>query len=83
MDRPWAQVPLKREQALLFGQTLDEAVAPEHPIRVLDALLRQLDWQEWEAQYAGRRGQPPIHPRHVAGVILYGIMRGVRSSREL
>lgn len=83
MDRPWAQVPLKREQALLFGQTLDEAVARAHPIRVLDVLLNQLDWQEWEAQYAGRRGQPPIHPRYVAGAILYGIMRGVRSSREL
>lgn len=83
MDRPWAQVPLNREQTLLFGQTLDEAVAWGHPIRVLDGLLHQMDWREWEAQYAGRRGQPPIHPRYVAGAILYGIMRGVRSSREL
>ena len=40
MDRPWAQVPLKREQALLFGQTLDEAVACEHLIRALDVLLK-------------------------------------------
>ncbi len=28
-------------------------------------------------------GQPPIHPRVMAGVILYGLMRRIRSSRQL
>ena len=83
MDRRWAQPLLRREQQVLFAQTLDEAVPSEHPIRMLDAVLQQLDWDAWEAQYARRLGQPPIHPRYLAGAILYGLMRGVRSSREL
>lgn len=83
MERRWAQPLLRREQQVLFAQTLDEAVPSEHPIRMLDTVLQQLDWHEWEALYAQRLGQPPIHPRYLAGAILYGLMRGVRSSREL
>jgi hypothetical protein len=30
-----------------------------------------------------KRGQPPIHPRVIAGVILYALTRGLRSSRVL
>jgi transposase len=83
MEKRWAQAPGRRDQLLLFGQTLDDAVAADHPIRVLDRCLDGVDWGPWEARYAGRRGQPPIHPRLLAGAILYGLLRKIRSSREL
>jgi transposase len=37
----------------------------------------------WEAVYPRKKGQPPIHPQHMAGIILYGMYRGIRSSRKL
>jgi transposase len=38
---------------------------------------------DWEFHYPRKRGQPPIHPKQVAGAILYGMYRGIRSSRRL
>jgi len=83
MDKRWAQARAPREQLVLYPQMLDESVSSEHPIRILDALLKELDWTGWEARYNGHRGQPPIHPRVVAGAVLYGMIRGVSSSRQL
>lgn len=79
----WARAPRKREQIVLFAPTLDATIGEDHPVRLFDEILRECDWQSWEARYHGRKGQPPIHPRVVAGVILYGLTRGVRSSRHL
>jgi transposase len=79
----WAKPPAPRHQLVLISQTLDDAIAEDHPIRLLDALLDQIDWRPWEARYDGHRGQPPIHPKRIAGAILYGLIKRIRSSREL
>ena len=42
-----------------------------------------MDWSKWEQKYHGYRGQPPIHPRLMAGAILYGLIKNIRSSRQL
>jgi transposase len=83
MDKRWAQAPGRRDQLLLYGESLDDAVPQGHAVRVLEDCLALVDWGPWEARYAGRRGQPPLHPRLLAGSMLYGLMRGIRSSREL
>ena len=79
----WAKPALGRDQMLLFSPTLDDAISGDHPVRLLEELLRAQDWSAWEQQYDGRRGQPPIPPWVMAGVILYGLMRRIRSSRQL
>ncbi len=79
----WATPPAPRRQFVVIGQTLDDVVHPAHPIRTLDALLDEVDWRPWEARYNGHRGQPPIHARLIAGAILYGLVKRIRSSREL
>ena len=79
----WAKPGLDRLQALLFYPTLDESVSEHHPVRALDQILRALDWSDWIQEYNGRVGQPPIPPWVMAGVILYGLMRRTRSSRQL
>ncbi len=58
-------------------------IAADDPVRVVDEVLAGLDWSAWEAEYDGTRGQPPIHPRFVAAAILYGLSRGIRSTRKL
>jgi transposase len=79
----WAKPTLDRHQAVLFSPTLDDSVGNDHPVRLLDEMLNGLDWSAWESEYDGRKGQPPIPPWIMAGVILYGLMRGIRSSRML
>lgn len=67
-----------------MGPSLDERIGRDHGIRVLDALLAELDWSEWEGRYAPSvAGRPPIHPRLMAGAILYGLLKKIRSTREL
>ncbi len=79
----WAKPGLDRQQALLFYPTLDQSVSDGHPVRHLDEILRGLDWSSWKQEYDLHRGQPPMPPWMMAGVILYGLMRRIRSSRHL
>lgn len=79
----WDRAPMSREQIVLFAPTLDSAIPENHSVRLFDEILRACCWSEWEAKYNGRRGRPPIPPRVVASVLLYGLSRGVRSSRHL
>lgn len=79
----WAQPPITREQIVLFAPNLDSMIAEDETVRLIDEVLRQRDWSAWEAHYDGTCGQPPIHPRVLAAAILYGLCRGIRSSRKL
>ena len=75
----WDEPPMNREQIVLFAPMLDSVIKEDHPARLVEEILRPLDWAEWEARYNGRLGRPPIHPRILAGIILYALTRGVRS----
>lgn len=79
----WDQAPQKRDQLVLFPTTLDSVIPEDHPVRLFDEILQGQDWSEWIAKYNGQRGRPPYPPRVMAGVILYGLTRNVRSSRHL
>jgi transposase len=74
---------MNREQIALFAPTLDSMISDDDPVRLFDEVLAGVDWCSWEAEYNGSKGQPPIHPRYVAAGILYGLCRGIRSSRKL
>jgi transposase len=79
----WAQAPIDRDQVVLFAPTLDASISADHSVRLFDEALRRIDFSSWEARYVRCEGQPPIHPRVMAGVILYGLSLGIRSSRRL
>lgn len=79
----WARAAESRQQLVLFPTRLDDVVPAEHPVRLLDEILSRLDWSAWERLYHLRRGQPPFHPRVLAGVLLYGLLTRVRTSRAL
>ena len=76
----WAKPRMARDQMVLFSPTLDASISDDHPVRLLDELLHGLDWSAWEVEYDGRKGQPPIPPWVMAGVLLYGLMRGSAQS---
>lgn len=79
----WKDAPQPRHQIVLFSETLEDRLPPEHPVRMVDEVLDQLDWSQWESQYNGAVGQPPIHPSYLCKAILFGIIRGILSSRKL
>ncbi len=58
----FASPPLGRDQLVLFPQKLDDVIASDHPVRLLDDILDRVDWSSWEEAYVLVRGQPPIHP---------------------
>jgi transposase len=79
----WAEPFLDRERTRLFSPTLDSMIDEDDPVRLVDEVLAEVDWSNWEAKYNGHRGQPPIHPRYIAEAILYAMYRSIRSSRKL
>lgn len=79
----WQDAPTPREQIVLFTTSLEERIPPDHPVRLLDEILDRLDWNEWEAVYDGKHGQPPIHPSVLAKVLLFALIRRIRSSRQI
>ena len=79
----WAHAPQPRNGLVLFQTKLDEIIPEDHTVRLLDSMLSRLDWTAWEAQYRLLKGMPPIHPRVLAGVLLYGLLKRVRTTRGL
>ena len=79
----WAKPPVARGQRVLFATRLDEVLAAGHPARMLDEILARIDGSPWEAGYDLKKGQPPIHPRVLASVVLFGLLTRIRSSRML
>jgi transposase len=80
----WADAPLDRYRVPLYARTLDATIDEDDSVRLVDEVLAATDWSAWEAEYGPRgRGQPPIHPRHLAAAILYGLYRGIRSTRKV
>jgi transposase len=79
----WQDAPLPREQIVLFPTALEELIPADHPVRLVDEILARLDWSEWEATYHGAFGQPPIHPSVLAKILLFAMIRKIRSSRQI
>jgi len=79
----WARAEIDRDQIALIPTTLSDRIPENHSVRLFWELLGTYDWRVWESGYCGCHGQPAIHPRIVAGVLLYGLTQGIRSSRRL
>lgn len=79
----WQDAPLPRNQLVLFQTTLEERIPENHPVRLLDEILDEMDWTEWESKYVGDFGKPPIHPSVLCKVLLYAMTRRIRHSRQI
>ena len=82
-DGYWADPVIERDRVRVYSPTLDSMIGADDAVRLVDEVLSQVDWSSWEAEYERKRGQPPIHPRYIAGALLYGMYRGIRSTRRL
>src|SRR5919109_630604 len=61
---------------------LEAALPPEHPVHVFVDLVRSIDLGHFVIP-PGPKGEKPYHPHALFGVLAWGYLHGVRSSRKL
>jgi hypothetical protein len=61
---------------------LEEELPSEHPVHVFVDLVRSIDLAHFVIP-PGPKGEKPYHPHALFGVLAWGYLHGVRSSRKL
>ena len=74
-----------RSQGTLLPETIDEYVAEENPVRVIEAFVEALDLAG--LGFAGvepkATGRPAYHPATMLKIYLYGYLNRIQSTRRL
>src|ERR1700710_1987837 len=75
-----------REQGSFLPRRIEDYVAPDNPVRAIEAYVCALDLAALGFRHAegdGGAGQPPFDPADLLKLYLYGYLNQVRSSRRL
>jgi len=74
-----------RQQAVLFPERLDDWIADDNPVRVIDAFVEELDLKGlgFEGAVPAETGRPAYHPSTLLKIYIYGYLNRVQSSRRL
>ena len=68
-----------------YFATLEDQVAADNPVRLMDAFIDKLDLQQlgFSKTVHHREGRPPYAPAVLLKLYLYGYLNKIRSSRKL
>ena len=74
-----------RSQVTLLPECLDDYIAEDNPVRVVDAYVEELDLQElgFEGAEPAVTGRPAYHPAVLLKIYIYGYLNRIQSSRRL
>jgi len=74
-----------RQQTSLFPERLDEYIGEDNPVRVIDAFVDGLDFQQlqFERAVAKATGRPGYKPSTLLKLYIYGYLNRIQSSRRL
>ncbi|WP_331373358.1 IS1182 family transposase [Sinorhizobium chiapasense] len=72
----------RREQSFL-PECLDDYVAEDNPVRVVDVFIDELDWSGLGFAAPAATGRPGYNPATMLKLYLYGYLNQVQSSRRL
>jgi transposase len=74
-----------RRQSLLLPESLDDYVAEDNPVRVVEVFIDELDLGAlgFEGVQPASTGRPAYHPSTLLKIYLYGYLNRVQSSRRL
>ncbi len=73
-----------RDQKTFFPPTIEDYVGLEDPVRVYDAFVENLDFQEMGlAIHQNKAGAQEYYPKAMLKLIIYGYSYGIRTSRKL
>ncbi len=69
-------------QLVLFPERIDKDIAPDDPVRLVNAVVDSLDMGRIYSLYHDR-GASPYHPRMMLKAIIYGYMNNIYSCRKI
>lgn len=69
-------------QTVLFPQRIDENIAENDPVRLVNAVVEGLNLDNFRKLYK-ERGRNPYHPKMMLKVILYAYMNNIYSCRKI
>ena len=74
-----------RRQSTLLPECLDDYVAEENPVRVVDVFVDELDLRDlgFEGVVPQATGRPGYHPAVLLKIYVYGYINQISSSRRL
>jgi len=74
-----------RNQSTLFPERLDEYIAEDNPVRVIDVFVDELDLGDlgFERVVPQITGRPGYHPASLLKIYVYGYLNRIQSSRRL
>jgi transposase len=74
-----------RSQVTLLPECLDDYIAEDNPVRVVDAYVEELDLQElgFEGAQPAATGRPAYHPAVLLKIYIYGYLNRIQSRRRL
>ena len=73
-----------RTQLTLFPTSLDDAIASDNEVRLIDLFVSRLDLSSMGFDFShGENGRPAYHPSVLLKLYIYGYMNRIRSSRQL
>ena len=75
----------ERSQVTLLPQCLDDFIAEDNPVRVVDAFVEELDLHGlgFHGAEPAETGRPSYHPAVLLKIYIYGYLNRVQSSRRL
>ena len=75
-------IPYTSNQLVLFPQRIDENIAENDPVRMVSAIVDNLNLESFRKLYK-ERGRSTYHPRMMLKVILYAYMNNIYSCRRI
>src|SRR4029077_10281518 len=74
-----------RSQSTLFPEVLDDYLAEDNPVRVVDVFVDELDLKDlgFEGAEPEVTGRPAYHPATLLKIYIYGYLNRIQSSRRL
>lgn len=75
-------IPVDRQTSYLFPPSVEDWLPEDHLARFIVEVIERLDLSELTRQYAGR-GAAAHHPAVLLGLLIYGYVTGLPSSRKI
>ncbi|MDQ0476558.1 transposase, partial [Chryseobacterium sp. MDT2-18] len=71
-----------QQQNWLFPPSIEELIPQDHPVRIVNGIIEQLDLRLLVSEYS-KDGKPSFHPKMMLKVMVYAYMDNTYSSRKI
>ena len=74
--------PYNQDQMYLLPPSIEEMIAPNHPVRIVNSVIERIDITPLLRQYK-KQGTSSYHPKMLLKVMIYSYLKNVYSSRKI